>query len=247
MPELELGALVEVVDRAPTQWVCARPVQHDFREARNGLALLPDPVGVLRGEADHAAYVSVANAEHLAPFTDLARDLEQEVRALVGRREGGLLRINLGLFVAPPGSVVPAHPDEHHNLLLQIAGTKTVSVETSTDRHAHLVRVNAYYDHPTTPTATLPRAREWALGPGQGVYIAPDVFHWVRVSGDAWSVALSVGFATPRTTAVVDARHFDRALRRRGIPLRGVAFPGGRSTHARARLARLGRSRRNPR
>lgn len=247
IPTLERDVLADLVARVPTPWVCVRPVQHDFLAPRGGMALLSDAPGVLRGQTDHSAYVAVAHVEHLPPFADLARELEQEVRALVGRREGGTTRVNLGLFVAPPGSVVPAHPDEHHNLLLQVTGTKTVWIETGLDRRARTARVARYYERPTAATTALPPARAWQQGPGDGVYIVPDSFHWVRVTGDEWSVALSVGFATPRTTAVVDARRFDRALQRRRIPVRGAAYPGGRSTAARARLVRMDRAWRRPR
>ena len=63
------------------------------------------------------------------------------MRDLVGDDEGGVDAVNLGAFVASPAAVTPAHPDRHHNLLLQISGRKEVWVEDDPDlRRSYLAR-----------------------------------------------------------------------------------------------------------
>jgi hypothetical protein len=234
---LDPESLARIASRAPRPWVVGTAVQSDPRAARCLAAPHPDPVAAVRGDATVPGYVTLANLELLAEFADLARAIEHEVRACVGADEGGVIRVNLGALVSPPGAVVPAHADRHHNLLLQISGAKTVWIEAEPDRRRHDARVHAHYRAPADPVA-LPPAQVVHLDPETGVFIPADVFHWVVV-GDAPSVGLSVGFSTARTAAVVDARRLDLALGRRRVPVRGRAYPGGATTALKARLARV--------
>jgi hypothetical protein len=235
-PPFDVATLAGVCARAPDAWVLALAVQSDPRAARCDAARHADPVGAVRGDAAEPGYVTIANLELLAEYTALARAIEAEVRACVGTAEGGVTRVNLGAIVAPPGSVVPTHADQHHNLLLQISGTKTVWIDTEPDRRRRDARVHAHYADPTVPVE-LPPAVAVHLVPGTGVYVPPDRFHWVEV-GDDRSVGVSVGVATARTRAVVDARRLDRSLGRWGLPVRGRAHPGGPGTAVKAGLVR---------
>lgn len=232
--------LSEVARSLPRPWIRAQQVQDDPRAARNGVAPHPRAASAVRGDDAEPGYVVLYNLEHLAEFRELATALTEEVAALVGRREGGIGRLNLGAIVAPARSVVPAHPDQHHNVLLQIRGAKTVWVEAEPVRRRHDARVRRYYDCPTAATPDLPPAVRFDLGSADGVYIPPDTFHWVQV-GDEPSVGLSVGFDTGRTRAVVAARRLDQSLRRRGLPAGGSAYPGGLTTSAKAAVVRVRR------
>jgi mannose-6-phosphate isomerase-like protein (cupin superfamily) len=152
----------------------------------------------------------------LAPgFRSLAARVAEPVRGLQG--EGGVQDVNLALFLAPPGAVTPAHPDRHHNLLLQVSGTKDVWIEDlSGDPVARHRRGVSYFHHPGAGVPELPPARLVRLGPGDGVYIPPTSYHWTRVTGDEGSVALSVGFATTRTVGEERLSQIDVSLRRLG-------------------------------
>jgi len=235
--ELTPAFLAGIAERSPESWLRPLQVQSDPHEGRSAVGTHPDAAAAIRGTAEVPGYVGIYNLERFPEYADLTRALEAEIRAFVGPVDGGLGRINLAAFVSPPGSVVPAHPDMHHNFLLQITGTKTVWVEDEPDRREHDTRVAAYHECPAAPTAVLPPARAYELSPGHGVYIPPDGFHWVEV-GDVLSVTFSVGFDTPRTRDVADARRFDRALGKRRLPVRPVAYPGRATTSARARLVR---------
>jgi hypothetical protein len=152
----------------------------------------------------------------LAPgFRSLAARVAEPVRGLQG--EGGVQDVNLALFLAPPDAVTPAHPDRHHNLLLQVSGTKDVWIEDPAgDPVARHRRGVSYFHHPGAGVPELPPARLVRLGPGDGVYIPPMSYHWTRVTGDEGSVALSVGFATARTVGEERLSQIDVSLRRLG-------------------------------
>lgn len=241
-PGLQPVFLALLAERAPEAWVRPLLVQSDPHEGRSAVGRHHDPAAAIRGTDAVPGYVGVYNLEHFAEFLGLARALESELRTFVGDAEGGLGRVNLAAFVSPPGSVVPAHPDMHHNVLCQIAGSKTVWIEDEPVRRRHDARVAAYYDCPAAPTAVLPDARRHVLMPGDGVYVPADGFHWVEV-GDEPSVTLSIGFDTARTRDVVDARRLAGALRRRHVPVRVAAYPGRASTARSARVVRRLRSR----
>jgi hypothetical protein len=178
--------------------------------------------------------IRVYNLERTAEYADLTAEVEPLVRDFVGNREGGLAALNLGIFVASPKSVTPAHPDRHHNLLLQLHGHKEIWLEDDLVSRAHHVRVVDYLRCPPAGVSVLPPARKVVLGPGDGVYIPPYTFHWTE-SSDEPATALSIGFSTPATLRDGDALELDLRLRRLRVRPRHVR-PDSLRGRAKARL-----------
>jgi len=242
-PELTLAALAALVDRVPVRWVSARRAQRDPREGRGLAPLLLGQAfaDVVRDIADADASVRIHHTERTSEWRDLASEIEMAVREFVGDREGGVDAVNLGVFVASPGSVTPAHPDRHHNLLLQIAGAKAIWLEDDADAHRHHLRVLDYFEKPNAGVTELPPARALEMTVGDAVYIPPYAFHWTEVL-DRPSVALSVGFSTRASVARAEICDFDRRLRRRGLRSRPTP-PFSLSGRAKAALERAARER----
>ena len=157
------------------------------------------------------------------------------MRALVGSAEGGVVTVNLGVFLASPDAVTPAHPDRHHNLLLAVAGRKEVWVEDDPDLRAHHLRVVDFLDRPQDGAPFLPPARHFVLEPGQGVYIPPYAFHWTTVV-EGPALGLSIGFSTPSTVRSSQVHDLDVRLRRRGLRPRPCGA-GSTKERVKARLA----------
>lgn len=242
--ELTVSGIAALVDHVPSAWVFAHAAQHDPHEGRG----MEPPVGatplpqVVRDIAHSDASVRVYNLERTREGSELTAAIRERVAAVVGAREGGLHAINLGAFVASPGAVTPAHPDRHHNLLLQIEGRKEIWLDDEADRRRHHLRVLDYLECPTAGVSELPPARSLVLEPGDGVYIPPYMFHWTRLL-DEPGVALSIGFSTAATMVGTAAHDFDRRLRRRGAhprPVAPLSFAG--RTKARLERAALARS-----
>jgi len=148
-------------------------------------------------------------------------------------REGPPTSLGANIFAGAPGSTVPAHVDRHHNLLLQLEGTKELTVGWFADpvEQARAVEMRFSGGRPNPdrlPTVT----RTFELGPGDGVYIPGYAFHWVR-AGDAVSVALSCGFSTAVTDRAELVHRLNLKLRRLGLRPRP---PGAsqRRDHAKA-------------
>ena len=154
---------------------------------------------------------------HLACLADaLARAGEKE-----RRRE-------IAAFVASPGAVVPVHIDRHHNLLLQLAGHKTVLIGTYADTTSAQVEVERRYGRERMNPLRLPDHEvAYELGPGDGLYIPPFTFHRIE-GGDDVSIALSCGIHTERSEAAVRVHRANGTLRRLGIR----PAPPGRSPRA---------------
>jgi hypothetical protein len=225
-PELDLEHLVDVAPRVPMRWLFAHVAQHSALEGR-GAETPIDCTRVaeyLRDLPTSDSSIRVYNLERVAEYAPLAQQLETLVREFVGEREGGLSAVNLGIFAASPHSVTPAHPDRHHNLLLQLRGRRQIWLEEDLVSRDHHVRVLDYLRCPPAGVCRLPPARTFVLEPGDGVYIPPYTFHWTELF-DEPGLAFSIGFSTPTTTGDSDAHEFDLRLRR--LHLRPRPTPAG--------------------
>jgi hypothetical protein len=213
--DLDLDRLADVAPRVPMPWVFANVAQRSPYEGRG----CETPIDCTR-LADHLralpssdSSIRVYNLERLTEYTELGEQLESLVRDFVGEREGGLSSVNLGIFAASPRSVTPAHPDRHHNLLLQLRGRKQIWLEDDLVSRDHHVRVLDYLRCPPAGVSTLPPAQTFVLEPGDGVYIPPYTFHWTQLL-DEPGLAFSIGFSTPATNDDSRAHEFDLRLRR---------------------------------
>jgi Cupin superfamily protein len=211
----------------PAGWIRAHEAQYDPHEPR-GMCVLPADADLdiaIRELSTSASSIRLYNLERTAEFRELSARFEGVVRDLVGNDEGGMQAVNLGAFVASPAAVTPAHPDRHHNLLLQVSGRKEVWVEDDPDRRRRYLREVSYFAYPQRGAPELPPARCYVMEPGDGVYIPPYAYHWTTVLGDEPAGGLSVGFSTPVTIRSNDVHDWDVRVRRLGLRPR-PAKPG---------------------
>jgi hypothetical protein len=242
-PELAIDAIAAIAATVPATWVAIQDAPDDPHLPRECGRVYdcPDVAQLVRSLATARASVRLYNLERLPEYADLVDGARAVVDDLVGEREGGLDAVNLGVFAASPHSVTPAHPDLHHNLLLQLTGTKEIWIEHDPDRRAQHARVLQYLSCPDAGTPELPPAELRRLNPGDALYIPPYTFHWTR-TGDEPGTALSIGFATPATRIGCDALAFDVRLRRRGLRPRPHRA-GSLGVRAKARLEHVVRTR----
>lgn len=102
------------------------------------------------------------------------------------------------IFISSPGSVTPYHIDHEYNFLLQIRGTKLMSVfdrrvltEEEIERFYRGEHRNLVFD---ARRAADPQTFE--LAPGDGVHVPVNAPHHVK-NGPAASVSFSITFRTP--------------------------------------------------
>lgn len=125
------------------------------------------------------------------------------------------------IFVTSPGGVTPYHFDPEHNILLQIHGSKVMTQfpagnaifapdEAHESYHTGGARELVWSEE------LLDGGRQFALGPGEAVYVPVMAPHFVH-NGPEPSASLSITWRSEWSFAEADARAFNHAIRRVGI------------------------------
>ena len=163
------------------------------------------------------ASVRIYHLQHRDPYRGLVHGCLDEVEPLVGTTEGGMRERDASLFVGSPGAVVPAHFDRHHNVLLQITGSKDVFVGMFRDAAVGHEEIESQAGTGINHLHTLPEhVQVFHLEPGDGVYLPPYAFHWVE-GREGVSVALSCSFSTEMSERTELVNRCNRRLRRIGM------------------------------
>jgi hypothetical protein len=175
------------------------------------------PGDVIRGLDSNGCWVALWFLENLDGYRALLDGCLDQVADIIGDREGGMRRRGANVLASAPGAVVPAHFDLHHNLLLQIDGTKDVTIGSFVDAAVAEEEIRDHFEGGNNNARRLPDNTEtFRLAPGDGVYIPPYGFHWV-ISGDERSISLSCGFPTGRSLRTELAYFCNARLRRLGL------------------------------
>ena len=130
------------------------------------------------------------------------------------------------VFVSSPNSVTPVHYDIEHSLLMQVSGSKTVSIGRWESDAVRRREFDRYCDGSHGRIETLqPEAAVYTMTPGRGVYIPPGTPHWVH-NGPDISLSVTLTYFTAATVRENRVESFNAHLRRRHLKPREP----GRST-----------------
>ena len=188
---------------------------------------LPAPEVIEKiGECD--SWMVLRNVEKNAPYKDLINSLIDRVRPVVEPATGPTLREEAFIFISSPAAVTPLHIDEEHNILIQIEGSKTVTVYSPDDRklvsQEKLERFHTGgHRNITLEPDYQGEGSSFVLNPGDALHSPPLAPHWVRVMDDAPSISLSVTWRSRRTMRHLYLHQINHARRARGQAPR---FPG---------------------
>jgi hypothetical protein len=119
------------------------------------------------------------------------------------------------LFISSPAAKTPMHFDVEHSFLLQVRGTKNVSV-AAFDRDPDLLeRERArYIDGGGCDFAVMEAAAEtFRIRSGLGVYLPSYVPHWVQTEAGT-SISFSIPFFTPYCQRAEQVHVINRRLRK---------------------------------
>ena len=225
-PLLALDRIAQLADALP-----AAQVEHNLGKVPEllpgGVAPRLDatPGEIARGIHGNGCWMVLKNIESDPDYGKLLHDTLDEVVPLVGDREGPMRQREGFIFLSAPSSVTPAHVDPEHNFLLQISGTKTMVVGRFPDERTWQLELERQVTggHRNVD-AMFGDAREFPLGPGDGVYVPVYAPHLVR-NGPEVSISLSITWRTPRTDNLERAHVANAALRKLGM---SPASPGRR-------------------
>ena len=127
------------------------------------------------------------------------------------------------VFISSPGSVTPYHIDHEYNFLLQIRGTKQMSIfdrsvlaEEALERFYRGEHRNLVFDE-SKPAL----GRTFELKPGEGVHVPVNAPHYVK-NGPEASVSFSITFRTPEGDRRSSVYRVNERMRSLGISPRPV-------------------------
>jgi hypothetical protein len=195
-PLFSLERLMKLAQELPEAFVeynaGALPVgARPYQTPRNGLS----PQETVRRIAENGSWMVFKRVEQDAAYGELLDhcldDLAPRAPKMF-RREGFI-------FISSPGATTPFHLDPEHNFLLQIRGTKTVSMWDREDRfvlpNAELEKFYSAFVHRNLPWRDVFQTTAWVVGlePGQGLHFPVAVPHWVK-NGPEVSISFSITF-----------------------------------------------------
>ena len=248
-PLMTLDALATLAEALPGDSVEWNP---------GALPIGIDPADVPRGKLgvgetiraidSSASWVVLKRIEQVPAYAALLREALGELAAIVTTRTGAMHQLEGFVFISSPGSVTPFHFDPEHNILLQLRGTKTMTVFPGGDERLLSAEAQEAF-HLGQHHRNLPWRENFAalgeavaLVPGDAIHVPVKTPHWVQ-NGPAPSISLSITWRSEWSYAEADARAFNRVLRGMGVrPQRPGAFPArnrGKALAWRA-LRRLG-------
>ena len=231
-PLLTLDALADLAGSLP-----ADSIEHNLGALPIGIdpAQIPQAgIGVveaIRNIDTAACWVVLKRIEQAPAYAALLHDLLAELADIVTPRTGAMLQLEGFVFVSSPGAVTPFHFDPEHNILLQLRGTKTMTLFPGVDEAVFPDEVQEQF-HLGQHHRNLPWREDFAalgqpiaIGPGEAIHVPVKTPHWVQ-NGPAPSISLSITWRSEWSYAEADARAFNHMLRGFGLhPARPAAYP----------------------
>ena len=231
-PLLSLEALAALAERLPGDSVEWNPGTLPIGVAPDAAPKRAGSVGEAIGAIDTSdSWMVLKRVEQAPKYAALIRAVLAELEDIVQPRTGRMHQLEGFVFVSSPGAVTPFHFDPEHNILLQLRGSKTMTVFPAADERLLPAEAHEAFHlgehHRNLPWrddfAALGTA--FALAAGEALHVPVKAPHWVK-NGSEPSVSLSLTWRSHWSYAEADARAFNRVLRRVGIaPASPGAFP----------------------
>ncbi|MGD1933420.1 MAG: JmjC domain-containing protein [Candidatus Phaeomarinobacter sp.] len=181
----------------------------------NGLS----PANTIKSIETCGSWMVLKSMESVPAYNALLDELVDEIAHLSGVAASTFdHRVAYG-FVTSPGGVTPFHLDSEHNFLLQIAGTKTITIlphqATTTAEDIEISPAKSRYIEYRPAFSTL--AQTFELSAGDAVCVPFNDPHYVE-NGDSVSVSMGVTFhdlTTWHRRKVATVNHMLRSI---GLP-----------------------------
>jgi hypothetical protein len=185
---------------------------------RNGLS----PEETVRRIAENGSWMVLKRVEQSPEYGELLEACLDDVAAQAGRALPRMLKREGFIFLSSPNAVTPFHLDPEHNFLLQVRGTKTVSMWDRDDRFVlpdqELETFYSAFVHRNLPWRDVFQTTAWQVGlkPGQGLHFPVAVPHWVK-NGPEVSVSFSITFRSESSQSRELVYRANARLRKLGL------------------------------
>jgi hypothetical protein len=221
-PLLDLSSIAELATRL-------RPVDVEYNRGDVPLGL--DPAATpsnglsieetIRRIEECGSWMVLKFIEQDPVYRDLLHEVLASLADSVRPSTGAMLKREGFIFISSPGAVTPFHFDPEHNILLQIRGTKMMTVFPACDER--LVNGEAHERFHNGGHRNLPwhddfadDGRPFDLEPGRAVYVPVKAPHWVQNGPDV-SISLSVTWRSEWSYREEYARRMNHLLRKTGL------------------------------
>ena len=221
-PLLALDALAALAQRI-------RPIDVEQNVGDLPVGIAPDEIrhnglsaaDTIRSIEENGSWMVLKFVEQDPAYRALLDEILAEIEPVAGPRTGAMLKREGFIFVSSPYAVTPFHFDPEHNILLQIRGSKTVTVFPAHDPQIADGRLHETFHrggHRNLPfrDSFAERGRALAIGPGEAAFVPVKAPHWVR-NGPAPSISFSVTWRSEWSYREADAHGLNRLLRRIGL------------------------------
>jgi len=193
------------------------PIGVDGKPGATGLSISE----TIREIARANSWAVLKNVEQAPRYHALLLSLLEEIRPEIEAKTGAMLRPQGFIFISSPNAVTPYHFDPEHNILLQLQGSKVMTQFPAGDTAYAPDEVHETYHSGgarelTWDDGLMRGAREFAIGPGEALFVPVMAPHFVR-NGDAPSISLSITWRSDWSFEEADARGLNRLLRRAGF------------------------------
>lgn len=167
-----------------------------------------------------SSWMVLKNIERDAAYGKLLADCLADVAATGHAEARGMCGSEAFVFISSPGSITPYHIDPELNFLLQIRGSKTLTVfpcddrEMLTDEELERFYIGAHRNLVYRDEFAV-KGVPFEMHPGDGVHVPVTSPHHVR-NGPEVSISFSITFRTPATERRGIVYSVNHSLRRRG-------------------------------
>jgi mannose-6-phosphate isomerase-like protein (cupin superfamily) len=217
---LTLPAVADLADRLPRASVIADTAAQPLLVPQGGppKGALERPGDVIRDLENANAWLTLLNVEDDPGMAELMNTYLDQLESGMTAREGKRVKMRKRVafvFVSSPNSVTPVHFDIEHSLLMQVSGSKTVSIGRFESEAIRRHEIDRYWDGSHGRIETLqPEEVAYTVTPGRAVYIPPGTPHWVQ-NGPAISLSVTLTYFTAATVRETRVENFNALLRRR--------------------------------
>jgi hypothetical protein len=217
---LTLPAVADLADRLPRRSVIADTATQPLLVPQGGppRGVLERPGDVIRDLQDANAWLTLLMVEDDPGMAEIMNTYLDQLEAGMSAKQGKRVKLRKRVafvFVSSPNSVTPVHFDIEHSLLMQVSGSKTVSVGRFESDAVRRHEFDRYWNGSHGRIETLqPEVAPYTMTPGRAVYIPPGTPHWVH-NGPDISLSVTLTYFTAATVRENRVESFNAHLRRR--------------------------------
>jgi hypothetical protein len=183
----------------------------------NGLSI----ADTIRGIDENGSWMVLKFIEQDAEYRALLDATLNELVPVVGGITGEMLKREGFIFISSPNAVTPFHFDPEHNILMQLRGSKSMTVFPADDEQIvagiehERFHVGGHRNLPWRKEIAT-RGRVFDLVSGDALYVPVKAPHWVQ-NGPGVSISFSVTWRSEWSYMEADARGMNSVLRRMGL------------------------------